>query len=123
MHATVHVGVGVVVFVGDGLHHLAGLLRGGAVVQVDQGLAVDGAAQDGEVGAYLVDVVHKGFIGLFVTFRNVIWFFSEHLYVSGKFCLDMRQIRMVATEDDSDVVQYSVFIGNCGRQEQKFCLT
>ena len=59
VHAAVHVGVGVVVFVGDGLHHLAGLLGGGAVVQVDQGLAVDGAAQDGEIGAYLLDFVHK----------------------------------------------------------------
>ena len=59
MHATVYVGVGVVVFVGDGFDHRAGFLRGGAVVQVDQRLAVDGAAEDGEVGAYLVDVVHK----------------------------------------------------------------
>ena len=60
VHAAVHVGVGVVILVGDGLDHTAGFLRRGAVVQVDQGLAVDGAAQDGEVGAYLLDVVHIG---------------------------------------------------------------
>ena len=59
MHATVYVGVSIIVFVGDGFDHRAGFLRGGAVVQVDQRLAVDGAAEDGEVGAYLLDVVHK----------------------------------------------------------------
>ena len=61
VYAPVHVGIGVIVFIGNGLDHLPGFLRGGAVVEVDQRLAVDGAAEDREVGAYLVDVVHKCF--------------------------------------------------------------
>ena len=50
--AAVHVGVVVAVVVLQGLEHLAGLLAGGGVIQVDQRLAEAGdLAQQREIGA------------------------------------------------------------------------
>ena len=61
--AAVHVGVDRVVFVHHGLDDAARFLRGGGVVQVDEGAAVHLAAQDGKVGAHGVDVVGGGVSG------------------------------------------------------------
>ncbi len=57
--AAVDVGIDAVVFVGDGVDHAAGFLGRGAVVQVDQRLAVDGAGEDGEIGPYLFYIIHN----------------------------------------------------------------
>ena len=56
VHAAVHVGIVVQVVVADGVDNRPGLLRGGRVVQVDQGFAVDQLIQDREVPADPSDV-------------------------------------------------------------------
>ena len=58
VYATMHVGVHVVVFVHHRLHHTSGLLGGGSVVEIDEGVSIDFAGKDGEVVAYVVDGVH-----------------------------------------------------------------
>ena len=47
------VDVGVVAFVvaGDGVDHRARFLRGGSVVEIDEGLAADVLVEDGEIDA------------------------------------------------------------------------
>ena len=62
VHAPVHVGVHVVVFVRHGFHHAAGLLRRGPIVQIDQRTPVNLALQNGEVFPYLLYVVHLSLI-------------------------------------------------------------
>ena len=52
-----HVGVLLVVGALDGVEHRARLLRRGAVVEIDQRLAVDLARQDREIGADRLNVV------------------------------------------------------------------
>ena len=56
VHAAVHVGVGGGVEVDQRVDHLARLLGGGRVVEVDQPPAVDLALKDREVGADTLDV-------------------------------------------------------------------
>ncbi len=51
MQAAMHIGVGMAHGVRHGLDHRFGLLRRGAGVEIDQGLAVDFAAEDRELGA------------------------------------------------------------------------
>ena len=52
--AAVHVGIDRVVLLGNGIDHAAWFLRGGAVVEIDERLAVDRAAENGEVFPYLL---------------------------------------------------------------------
>ena len=58
VHAAMHVGVHLVVFLHHGLYHRAGFLRGGGVVKVNQGAAVHLAGQYGKVLPDGVNVVH-----------------------------------------------------------------
>ena len=53
MHAAVYVGIHRIVFLRDGVDHTSGLLRRGTVVKIDKRTAIDRAAQDGKVFAYL----------------------------------------------------------------------
>ncbi len=53
------VGVVLLIHPGQGLDHLARLLGRGGAVEIDQGLAVDGARQDREIGAHLRDVIER----------------------------------------------------------------
>ena len=55
VRAAVHVGVAVLVKLGERLDHLPWLLGGGGVVEVDEGLAVDPSVQDGKVFAPALD--------------------------------------------------------------------
>ena len=59
MHAAMHVGIDGVVLVGDGVYHATGLLGSGAVIEIDQRLAIDFTGKDGEVGSYVLDVIHN----------------------------------------------------------------
>ena len=56
MDAAVDVGVVAFVVVDEGLDDGGGLLGGGGVVEVDEGLAVDKLVQNGEVFSYFLDV-------------------------------------------------------------------
>ena len=58
MQATVHVGVFFGVATVHRVDHHLRFLRRGAIIQIDQGLAVDFARQDREVCADFLDVVH-----------------------------------------------------------------
>ena len=58
VHAAVHVGIDGVVFVGNGIDHATGLLRGGSVIQIDERAAIDRAAQDGKVFPDFLYIVH-----------------------------------------------------------------
>ena len=61
MHAPMHVGVHRIIFFGHRLHHGAGLLRSGRVVEVDQRAVVDRAGEYGKILAYFFDVEHGGY--------------------------------------------------------------
>ena len=61
MHAPMHVGVHRIIFFGHRLHHGAGLLRGGRVVEIDQRAVVDRAGEYGKILAYFFDVEHGGY--------------------------------------------------------------
>ena len=61
MHAPMHVGVHRIIFVSHRLHHSAGLLRGGRVVEIDQRAVVDRAGEYGKILAYFFDVEHGGY--------------------------------------------------------------
>ena len=54
VNAAVDIGVDVEVFVAHGIKHAERFLRGGRIVEIDERAAVDLAAEDGEVGAYLL---------------------------------------------------------------------
>ena len=58
MHASVHIGIDIVIFFGHGLNHLSRLLCGGCVVEIYQWPVIYRAAKDGEIFAYAVDIVH-----------------------------------------------------------------
>ena len=62
MHAPMHVGVHRIIFFGHRLHHGAGLLRGGRVVEIDQRAVVDRAGEYGKILAYFFDVEHCGLL-------------------------------------------------------------
>ena len=49
MYAAVDVGVYVVVLLGHGIHHTAGFLRGGSVVEIDEWFVIYSPAQDGKI--------------------------------------------------------------------------
>ena len=57
MHPAMHIGVGGIVFIGNGLNHAARLLRRGSVVEVYEGTAIDFPLQNGEVLADFFYVV------------------------------------------------------------------
>ena len=58
MHASVHIGIDIVIFLGHGLNHLSRLLCGGCIVEIYQWPVIYRAAKDGEIFAYAVDIVH-----------------------------------------------------------------
>ena len=51
MQPAMHIGVVLAIGALDGLKHDARLLRRGAVIEIDEVLAVDLAGEDGEIGA------------------------------------------------------------------------
>ena len=56
MHPTVDVAVLVQVIVALALNDAQGLLRGGGIVEINQGLAIDLLVEDGELLSYFVDI-------------------------------------------------------------------
>ena len=59
VHAAMHVGIGVEVLVAHGVEHAKGLLGRGGVVEVDKRAAIDGAREDGEIGADFIKIEHN----------------------------------------------------------------
>ena len=49
VHATMYIGIHRIVLVCNGIYHLAGLLRSGSIVQINQWLAIYSAGKDGEI--------------------------------------------------------------------------
>ena len=60
VHAAMNVGVQVIVIIRDGVENDLWLLRSGAVVKIDQRLAVDALGKDGEVSADFCDIEARG---------------------------------------------------------------
>ncbi len=58
MQAAMDVGIFLGVALHDGIKHGLGLLGRGGVVEIDQGLAIDLAGEDGKVAADFFDVKH-----------------------------------------------------------------
>ena len=56
MHAAVNVGVLFAIIPAQGFDDRLGLLTGSAVVEVDQRLAMDAAAEDGKITAHVSDI-------------------------------------------------------------------
>ena len=62
MHPTVNIAVLVQVIVTLTVDDAQGLLRGGCIVKIDQGLAIDLLVEDGELRPYFVDVHFIAFV-------------------------------------------------------------
>src|ERR1700733_9774447 len=60
VHTAMNVGVQVIVIVCDGVENYLRLLRCGAVVKINQRLAVDSLGKDGEVSADFCDIETRG---------------------------------------------------------------
>ena len=58
VHATMHVGIGIEIFVAHGIEHAKRFLRGGGVVEIDKRTVVYGARENREVGADFIYIVH-----------------------------------------------------------------
>jgi hypothetical protein len=69
MDATVHVGIVGLVDLAHGIDDRARALGAGAVVQIDQRLAVDLLVQDGKIGPHPLDVESQHGIGAFQDLR------------------------------------------------------
>ena len=59
VYASMYVGIDIEILVAHGVEHAQRLLGGCAVVELNQGFVVDGAREDGEIGAHLMDIIHR----------------------------------------------------------------
>jgi len=57
MHPAVNIAVLIEVIVADAIDYLSGFLRGGTVVEINQGFAVNLFLKDGKIDSYFLDVI------------------------------------------------------------------
>ena len=58
VHATMHIGIGVEIFIVHCLKHTQWFLCGCRIVEIDERTVVDSAGEYGEIGANLIYIVH-----------------------------------------------------------------
>ena len=58
MHATMHIGIGVEIFIAHSIEHAQWFLCRSRIVEINERTVVDGARKYGEVGTDFIDIIH-----------------------------------------------------------------
>ena len=63
MYAAVYIGIDVEILVSHRVENAKRLLRSGSIVEIDQGSAVHLARENGEIGPYGREIIHRMDVG------------------------------------------------------------